>query len=143
VYGYIDGGRWGKFLEQFGVFDLPATFVLEMEAKKYFPFPKIVSDDESEQNRRVRTVAEQEEFLGKVKAGEIDRLDQINGNGGGLVGAIKSVWAGVLNNLPYSLVIIVVVVGFLGWSLWLLFEDDGYADLVDEVAEGEESKKDK
>jgi len=120
-FGIMDGNRWEKFLEQFSINrdDNPQMLIMDVPTKMYH------------QNETYKNVFD---FMKAVEAGEIPsrKATKSNGGGGGILANIESFF---VDNLPYS---IIIVIGLVFGIVFLLVPSEGVEPPFDRVTdEGE------
>jgi hypothetical protein len=93
-FGIMDGHRWAKFLTQFNVDeeDNPQMLIMDVPSRKFY------------QNATYKNAVE---FVKAVDAGEIKQLTASKPKKNGLIGQAESLF---LDNFPYSLILLVVLV---------------------------------
>jgi hypothetical protein len=92
-YGWFDGKKWGKFLEQFGIMqaDLPQIFVLDVPTKNYW--------QDSSYKLNV------DDFLKAIEAGTIQSR---RGGKKGVEGFVKRFLNVIVDYQPWSIIALVV-----------------------------------
>jgi thiol-disulfide isomerase/thioredoxin len=93
-FGYMDGVRWAKFLQQFDIKETPQVFVLNVPKRRYWQDPSYMH----------KTI---KEFLTAVDNGTIDWKESGGVRGAGFLGRIAN---GFWSWLPWSLFLIVAMV---------------------------------
>ncbi len=93
-FGIMDGGKWAKFLTQFNVVpeENPQMIVMDVPTKKFY------------QNSTYKNMVE---FMQAVEAGEIEQLTASKPTQKGLLGKVESLF---LDNFPYSLIVLLLLV---------------------------------
>lgn len=106
-FGIMDGGKWAKFLSQFNVEpeENPQMIVMDVSTKKFY------------QNSTYKNMVE---FMKAVDDGEIEQLTANKPKKTGILAMVETLF---IDNFPYSLIVILVLVFGLVFLLVPAAED--------------------
>jgi protein disulfide-isomerase-like protein len=105
-FGWINGNKWHKFLQQFNVQKLPQIFVLDVPQKVFWQDDSYNNNNNSNNNIR--------DFIRAVESGEIP--EQTAGrkpNGGGIKGKIHQLESLFLQYVPWSVAALIAILALL------------------------------